>query len=921
MTPSTPLRPSNAIHYLSLFLCLTLTSCGSFPKGVRLLKQQEFSKAKEKFEKSLKHPTFGIGAKYYLGRLKINKKPNTLSWLDIHQVFCELQEEVKQLPPNRILKLRKYDAARPDIMQSQEKLQKRIISRMSKQGTIPELLALEASAACWADPTIDSLRTIIVNKSINPLQEVYDTKEDKEWVVKPISLPTIEEISSEAGRSCKAISDGFKWNINYEDATVIAEKYAHKVLPQNYPQFWEIQTEIWRIFQVHHSYCEMDRFKSEYPNDPIAEDCWFEPARDTLCLSQLRPLLAFHRNNPYTALDPTICVQVLCIANFASDREDLNMEEQQQLQDIEQMYHLQRQLLNCDLQLDSMEFITQVASLAKEYKHHRVVYDLAATTVDYFASKSQYTTARAALETFQPLFPDTSSCPTNFYFQVEKQDWFNLMSDLLDRTDSEKIVPLPVAEWNTTTHNESSLISWGETDEVFFVRRSRKDLSAQVMTSKLEKGIWTKPVPVKELNVADDVSLLSLSAGGRLMLLKAGGKLLRSYRADIGRKWLKPEVMSMNGRFAGNAWLSPDDSLLMVEYYATSAKANRPPKVDLAVSKLKNDGNYGPASPLAANTNLLLSNEGNPLMALGGRLLFFTSDRKSGLGGNDMYSVSLRNPRDWSTMSEPLNLGLPLNTFFEEDGLTYFSEYTGKAYFDRRDRCSVDRDIWEVVLGSGTFPENAMRLAGLVLDENRQAIGGGFMEFTPNYQLNVHSQPISSKGTYTYTVADSTAVVRLFPEIPGYYSENDTTHFLSHATKGQIIRDTFFLTSFDYIRKHFKLVHSTFFNGIAEFDKPDKAYPEITRLAKIATRMGADLELVGHTDEIGTGIDNKKLSFDRANSVKKFLVEKCGFDAQRITVLGLGSTKPICANDTEEGRRCNRRVEITFKMPNQRGKR
>jgi outer membrane protein OmpA-like peptidoglycan-associated protein len=331
--------------------------------------------------------------------------------------------------------------------------------------------------------------------------------------------------------------------------------------------------------------------------------------------------------------------------------------------------------------------------------------------------------------------------------------------------------------------------------------------------------------------------------------------------------------------------------------------------------KLMPNGQYGIATPLGDIVNIDIDDEAKPILALGGRLLLYTSDSNNGLGGTDMFSASLSSPHEWSGISEPVNLGIPLNTPDDDEGVTYFSEYTGLAYLHRTNPCNGDKDLFAFQLGPGVFPPNAMRLAGLVIDENGDPIGGGFMEFTPDYQLKVHAETITAEGTYNYTVADSTAVVRLFPEIPGYYSERDTTHFLANITKGQILRDTFQLTSFDYIRRNFRLVNSTFVNGTAQFDQPAKAYPELNRLAKIAVRMGAEIQLNGHTDAVGTEAENLRLSIDRAKSVEQFLVSRCGFDPDKIHLAGYGATQPRCKENTETCRNLNRRIEVIFKMP------
>lgn len=74
------------------------------------------------------------------------------------------------------------------------------------------------------------------------------------------------------------------------------------------------------------------------------------------------------------------------------------------------------------------------------------------------------------------------------------------------------------------------------------------------------------------------------------------------------------------------------------------------------------------------------------------------------------------------------------------------------------------------------------------------------------------------------------------------------------------------------------------------------------------------LEIQGHTDNVGGADYNQKLSENRANAVKKYLVDK-GVKADRITAKGFGLSKPIATNDTPEGRSKNRRVEFLISKP------
>ncbi len=70
------------------------------------------------------------------------------------------------------------------------------------------------------------------------------------------------------------------------------------------------------------------------------------------------------------------------------------------------------------------------------------------------------------------------------------------------------------------------------------------------------------------------------------------------------------------------------------------------------------------------------------------------------------------------------------------------------------------------------------------------------------------------------------------------------------------------------------------------------------------------IEISGHTDAIGSDEANQKLSEDRANSVREYLIKK-GVRIDKIEAVGYGETIPVATNETDEGRQLNRRVEFT----------
>ena len=74
----------------------------------------------------------------------------------------------------------------------------------------------------------------------------------------------------------------------------------------------------------------------------------------------------------------------------------------------------------------------------------------------------------------------------------------------------------------------------------------------------------------------------------------------------------------------------------------------------------------------------------------------------------------------------------------------------------------------------------------------------------------------------------------------------------------------------------------------------------------------------GYTDSVGSDTTNQKLSKDRAESVRAYLVSK-GVPSDKITSVGKGKANPVASNDTPDGRANNRRVEIVVAGGGTRG--
>jgi chemotaxis protein MotB len=105
---------------------------------------------------------------------------------------------------------------------------------------------------------------------------------------------------------------------------------------------------------------------------------------------------------------------------------------------------------------------------------------------------------------------------------------------------------------------------------------------------------------------------------------------------------------------------------------------------------------------------------------------------------------------------------------------------------------------------------------------------------------------------------------------------------------------------------------STFDSGKADIRPQLK--PLLKKVGSILNTSEGDISVAGHTDNVpirsGPYKTNLRLSAARASAVAEFLIAETHIDPRRISTMGFGEYRPIESNDTPDGRRRNRRVEI-----------
>jgi len=101
-----------------------------------------------------------------------------------------------------------------------------------------------------------------------------------------------------------------------------------------------------------------------------------------------------------------------------------------------------------------------------------------------------------------------------------------------------------------------------------------------------------------------------------------------------------------------------------------------------------------------------------------------------------------------------------------------------------------------------------------------------------------------------------------------------------------------------------------------DFDRADikpRYHEQIKQVADfLATYPTTSAVIEGHTDNVGTSEYNEKLSLRRAESVRRYLVEKFGVNPARLKAVGYGFSRPVADNSTAEGRQKNRRIDAVI---------
>ncbi|MEZ4887961.1 MAG: OmpA family protein [Chitinophagales bacterium] len=440
-------------------------------------------------------------------------------------------------------------------------------------------------------------------------------------------------------------------------------------------------------------------------------------------------------------------------------------------------------------------------------------------------------------------------------------------------------------------------------NEDFFISRRMKDTLQWQMALDLAEPINSK----------DNEGAICLSPDGKRMFFAAknrrdaiGGFDL-FYCIKVGEDWQGPynlgEPVNTYG-WESQPSISSDGKAL----YFSSRRKGGYGGIDIWVSYLKNNYWSDPVN-LGPNINTK-KDEQTPFIHPDNHTLYFSSNGHIGMGDADLYVARKDDNGEWS---KPENLGYPINTRGNENGLIVTASGE-RAYFSSFNE-GYGLDLYYFPLPKTVQPTYVTYVKGIVFDSESKSKLAATIELidldTGDTILETISDRISGEFLVTLTVGKN-YMYNVSKENYLFFSENFSLKDVQPNEPFLIdipLKKAFIKETFESNVGQTVVLKNVFFETNS-FDLKPASYTELDKLVDMLNQYNLlHIEIGGHTDSIGTAEYNLELSENRAQSVHSYLIDK-GIAADRLSYRGYGKSQPLAGNETETGRAINRRTEF-----------
>ncbi|MBX2896449.1 MAG: OmpA family protein [Cyclobacteriaceae bacterium] len=481
---------------------------------------------------------------------------------------------------------------------------------------------------------------------------------------------------------------------------------------------------------------------------------------------------------------------------------------------------------------------------------------------------------------------------------------------------------------NSEFDDYAPVVNADETEMIFTSRRRDGNLNENVsddnrpfediFVSKREAGSWQPAQNIGTIvNTKHNESNIALSPNGNtLFIYRDGvgdGDIFTSTRQPDGT-WTKPVPLpgAINSSFRESSiTINKDETML----FFASERPGGLGGVDIYSCIKDKKGQWTVVRNLGPGINTEFDDDG-PFIDFDGKTLYFSSKGRKGMGGYDIFKATLMNleKREWT---EPENLGYPINTP-DDDIFIVGTATPNRFYYSSVRNGGVGySDIYlisekENAPQPETIPEKkGIQPIKFILEivdaETKQPIEAtARMRGKDNTVIGS-----ASLGTGVYEFGVMSTIPKEYTvsvEMEGYIFENLKV-MLGRATEEPQTINRRLLLRKVAIGEVSALRHVFFDFGKATLQ--EASFDELNMMVTMMKQNESmQVEIGGHTDDVGSDVFNKKLSQQRADAVKRYLTDN-GINTRRIKSVGYGEERPIVSNDDESGgREINRRVEF-----------
>jgi outer membrane protein OmpA-like peptidoglycan-associated protein len=389
-----------------------------------------------------------------------------------------------------------------------------------------------------------------------------------------------------------------------------------------------------------------------------------------------------------------------------------------------------------------------------------------------------------------------------------------------------------------------------------------------------------------------------------------GCDLFMAYRTTNASDWTVPQPFGATINtpdYEGMPTVSPDSR----ELYFVSNRPGGYGGYDIWVSSFENGLWQEPVN--AGPTINSAGNETAPYVNIDNQTLYFTSDGWPGMGGNDLFMSRRNKQGKWE---QATNMGYPLNTPFEEKSA--FVSFDGMQLYLASDRKGPpgNYDIYEAPLPSELRPTPSSYIQGYVYDSlTQKRLPSANMYITNAGTGDTIYHFRSNRGDASYVIPLPVGHMYLLHAAHvGYDRVMDTFVFDKQYLQQPMRKDVpLLINNYEDIKpiKDTMVARLHFDVNIVALSPTDKAAIR-DAMAPWLSVKNITVYVNAYTDNTGTPMINEGLSYKRADIVAKEIYS-LGIDEHMVQAQGLGEANTIASNDTEEGRKLNRRVEIFIK--------